>query len=150
MNFLLFFILQLVNVIFSTVRSLVLIKGKKFNSALISGAYFAYYTIIMYVTVTGDGIIIKAILTFITNVIGVYLVKLYEEKKQGIKLYRIEATLPQRLKPTVEGVNVPHSMIDIDSRYAMLVFYATTKTQTATALEYIDYYNLKYNVTKTI
>lgn len=74
-NIYVYIIFNLVNVIFSTVRSLATIKSDRKVAALINGGYFAlYYAIIIKLAVV-EGIPMweKATIIFVENVIGVYL-----------------------------------------------------------------------------
>lgn len=74
-NIYMYIIFNLVNVIFSTVRSLATIKSSSKVSAIINGGYFAlYYAIIIKLAVV-EGIPMweKATIIFVENVIGVYL-----------------------------------------------------------------------------
>lgn len=54
MQILLFIILQLVNVILSTIKSICTIKCGKFIAALMNAVYFGFYTVIMIYTVNDD------------------------------------------------------------------------------------------------
>ena len=70
MQFLLAFtILSLLTVIFSTVRSLITVKGDKGLAALISGAYFAFYNVMLIYTVMDFSIAVKCAITFVCNVV---------------------------------------------------------------------------------
>ena len=93
-EFLMVFVgLSIVNVVFSTIRSIVTINGGKFVASLISGGYFAFYNIMMVYTVADFPMWQKCIITFVCNVVGVYLVKWGEEKARKDKLWKIEATV---------------------------------------------------------
>ena len=77
-----FIILSIINVVFSTIRSIVTINGSKLSASLLSGAYFAFYNIMMIYTVADFPMWQKCLITFICNVVGVWLVKWGEEKSQ--------------------------------------------------------------------
>ena len=59
-----FIILSIVNVIFSTIRSIVTINGSKIMASLISGGYFAFYNIMMIYTVADFPMWQKCVITF--------------------------------------------------------------------------------------
>ena len=46
-----FIVLSIINVIFSTVRSITTIKGSTLVASLVSGGYFAFYNIMLIYTV---------------------------------------------------------------------------------------------------
>ena len=93
-NFLItFVVLSIINVVFSTVRTIVTINGGKLSASLLSGGYFAFYNIMMIYTVADFPMWQKCLITFICNVIGVFVVKWGEEKARKDKLWKIEATV---------------------------------------------------------
>src|SRR5574344_1890194 len=93
-KFLIVFVgLSIVNVVFSTIRSIVTINGNKIVASLISGGYFAFYNIMMIYTVADFPMWQKCVITFVCNVFGVAIVKLIEAKMQKDKLWKVEATI---------------------------------------------------------
>ena len=93
-EFLLVFVgLSIVNVVFSTIRSIVTISRSKAVASLISGGYFAFYNIMMIYTVADFPMWQKCVITFVCNVVGVFLVKWGEEKSRKDKLWKVEATI---------------------------------------------------------
>ena len=116
MNFLIvFFILSIVNVIFATTKSLVTIKGNKLTAALVSGGYYAFYNIMLIYIVTDFPIWQKCIVTFICNVIGVFVVKWFEEKTQKEKLWKVELTVPTEYLEVIDKCPVAHNFRNIQS-----------------------------------
>lgn len=110
-----FFILSTINVIFSTVKSILTIKSGKTIASLVNGGYFAFYNVLILYTVADFPIWQKCIITFICNVTGVYIVKLIEEKSRKAKLWRVELTvnndLSEQLHYELKGINIPHYYI---------------------------------------
>lgn len=88
-----FTLLSIVNVIFSTVRSLVTIKSGKTIASLVNGGYFAFYNIVLIYSVADFSLLAKCAITFICNVIGVWIVKFIEEKMRKDKLWKVECTI---------------------------------------------------------
>lgn len=90
-----FIILSILNVIGSTIRSLLTINSNKYVASLSSALYFAFYTIVIVYMVADFPLWIKCLITFICNLIGVFIVKLIEEKKKPVKLWKVEIALPE-------------------------------------------------------
>ena len=111
-----FIILSIINVIFSTVRSIVTIKGNKVTASFISGGYFAFYNIMLLYTVADFPMWQKCIITFVCNVIGVFIVKFIEEKSRKDKLWKVEATIPRaeasRLINYLENSELSYNYVD--------------------------------------
>lgn len=152
-EFLLVFIgLSIVNVVFSTIRSIITINGNKTLASLISGGYFAFYNIMMIYTVADFPMWQKCVITFVCNVVGVFLVKWGEEKARKDKLWRVEATVKPNDFPTIKefgdlGV-VPYNYIDI-GKYVIVNFYCATQKESAIVRDLLNKYNAKYFVSES-
>ena len=152
-EFLLVFIgLSIVNVVFSTIRSIVTISGSKAVASLISGGYFAFYNIMMIYTVADFPMWQKCVITFVCNVVGVYLVKWGEEKSRKDKLWKVEATIDkanfETNKELLDLFKVPHNYIDIE-KYVILNFYCADKKQSEIVKGLLDEMNAKYFVAES-
>ena len=152
-NFLLVFIaLSIVNVVFSTIRSIVTISGGKTIASLLSGGYFAFYNIMMIYTVADFPMWQKCLITFVCNVVGVWLVKWGEEKARKDKLWKVEATVKPSefgaIKTYCEVADLPFSYIDID-KYILFNFYCATQKESAIVKDLLDKHNAKYFVSES-
>lgn len=152
-EFLLVFVgLSIVNVVFSTIRSIVTISGNKIIASLISGGYFAFYNIMMIYTVADFPMWQKCVITFVCNVVGVFLVKWGEEKARKDKLWKVEATIDkvefETNKELLDLFKVPHNYIDI-GKYVILNFYCSTGKQSETVKSLLSEMNAKYFVAES-
>lgn len=152
-NFLLVFVgLSIVNVVFSTIRSIVTINGSKAVASLISGGYFAFYNIMMIYTVADFPMWQKCVITFVCNVVGVWFVKWGEEKARKDKLWKVEATIDkaefETNKELLDLFKVPHNYIDI-GKYVILNFYCATSKQSETVKSLLNEMNAKYFVAES-
>ncbi len=154
MKFLLvFFLLTFVNVTASTVKTLLTIKGGKTVAAISSGLYFAYYNIVLIYTVADFPLWQKCAITFVCNVIGVYIVKYMEEKMRKDRMWKIEATFRQSHKKEVieaaESSKLPYNYVDVGSHVAFN-FYCASKQETTLAKDIIRRHEGKFFVTESI
>ena len=154
-DFLLVFIgLSIVNVIFSTIRSLVVNNGGKFFASLLSGGYFAFYNIMMVYTVADFPMWQKCVITFVCNVVGVFLVKWAEEKARKDKLWKIEATfkhddnLIAELKEWGKVNDIGFKYNDI-VKYYEIDFYYHTQAESVIIKNFINKHNGKYFVAES-
>ena len=147
-----FIILSIINVIFSTVRSIVTIKGNKVTASFISGGYFAFYNIMLLYTVADFPMWQKCIITFVCNVIGVFIVKFIEEKSRKDKLWKVEATIPRaeasRLINYLENSELSYNYVDI-YKYYLFNFYCPTQRQSAEVKKLLDNFHAKYFVSES-
>ena len=80
---LIFIILNITNVIIQTVKSLVTVKCGKTAAALINAVAYGLYTVVVIYTVCELPLYLKALIVAICNLVGVYVVKLIEERARG-------------------------------------------------------------------
>ena len=151
--FWIFVILNVVNVIIQTVKSIATIKCKKLSAALINAVAYGLYTVVLVYTVCDLELWLKAIVVAIANLIGVYVVKLIEEKKRKDKLWKVEATLrSQNIEPQYDDCiielkksNIPFNYIDAN-KYIIVNCYCATQKDSIIVKEILNKYNAKYFV----
>ncbi len=87
----LFIICNFLNVVMQTIKNIVTVKGGKISAALINAAAFSFYTyILILISDGGVSTTAKCVIVGLCNLVGVYFVKLAEEKKRKDKLWKIE------------------------------------------------------------
>lgn len=153
MTFLVIFItLSIVNVVFSTVRSLTTINSGKTVASLISGGYFAFYNVMLIYTVMDFPMWQKCIITFACNVIGVWVVKFGEEKMRKDKLWKVEATIAPEVKDSLMAMlvkeDIPVNYIDI-GKYVIVNCYCATQAESAIVKKILDCFHAKYFVSES-
>lgn len=150
---LLFFLLSVINVIFSTIKSIITIKGGKFSASLISAGYYAFYNIVLIYSVADFGIIEKCIITFGTNLVGVFLVKLFEEKIRKDQLWKIETTILSERQETIikilEKTKIPYNYIENVGKYTIFNIYCKTQKESKTIKDILNYFGAKYFASET-
>ena len=153
-EFLLVFVgLSIVNVVFSTVRSIVTINGSKTVASLLSGGYFAFYNIMMIYTVADFPMWQKCVITFVCNVVGVWLVKWGEEKARKDKLWKVEATIYEPYKESlIDALNkadLPFNYIEGVGKYVLFNIYCPTQKESKAVKGLLDFHKAKYFVTES-
>ena len=146
-----FIALNITNVIIQTIKSLVTVKCGKTAAALINAAAYGLYTIVVIYTVCELPLYLKALIVAICNLVGVYVVKLIEERARRDKLWKVEATIPveiaEKVKHDLRANGLPHNYIDIEKYYLFNV-YCENQEQSKVAKVILDYYNAKYFVSE--
>ena len=147
MDILLIFIgLSIINVVFSTVRSITTIKAGKTIASLVSGGYFAFYNIVLIYTVMNFPMWEKCLITFICNLIGVWTVKFIEEKMKKDKMWKVEVTIPTKYANAVDFdlKEVPHSFIKISEKHTLFNFYCDTQKETKKVTDICNQYQARF------
>lgn len=139
MNFtLLFIVTTAINVILSTIKSIVTVKGGKYIAALMNGITYGVYTYVIILTASDDGLPVsfKAAITFVLNVVCVLLVKWVEEKRTPERLWKIEMAIKSTdensadyIKHELEACRIPCNY-QILGNWTVFNSYADTREQT--------------------
>lgn len=150
MKLLLFFIiLNIVNVIFQTIKSLLTTKGNKWSAAIGNAIAYGVYTVLLVYMACDLSLWAKVLVVGGCNLIGVFVVKLIEEKLQKERLWKIEVTIPTEFTEAVDLLGVPHSYITISPKHTLFNFYCATQKESQRVREIISQYNAKYFITET-
>ena len=153
----LFIILNIINVIAQTVKSIVTIKCEKTIASIVNAVAYGFYTVIVvYIADEGLPLLIKAIVIGAVNLVGVYIVKLFEEKMRKDKLWKVEATITNQgisaenddCLIELKNANIPMNYIDIN-KYILVNCYCATQVESKVVKEILNKYNAKYFVSET-
>lgn len=147
----LFFILTIINVIFSTIKSIVTINGSPFVASFISALYYGYYNIVLIYTVADFPLWQKVAVTFICNLIGVYIVKWGEARVRKDKLWEVRATVPMEFTNSVHRAldQIPHNYIPNIGKYTIFNIYCATQEESVRVKKIINHYEAKYFVVES-
>lgn len=155
-NIIIFTVLQLINVMFSTVKTIMQIKGTKLAATIANSVYYAFYTIVVIFMVADFvpdpvwNIAIKVIVTGVTNLIGTYVSMTILEHIRKDKLWKIDITVNTKFSEEIHRQlkSVPHSFIVVTDKHTIFTFYCATKEDSKQVKEIGDKYNAKYFVSE--
>ena len=147
-----FIILNIANVIIQTVKSLATIKCGKTVAALVNAVAYGLYTVVIVYTNADLELWIKVVVVAVANLVGVYIVKFFEEKSRKDKLWKVEATVPYNKYETVDfnltNLYLPHNYILLGEKYAIFNIYCATQKDSEFAKKVLDKFNAKYFVSE--
>lgn len=147
-----FIILNIVNVIIQTAKSIATIKCGKFSAAAVNAVAYGLYTVVVVYTVCDLPLWLKVAIVALCNLIGVFVVKLIEEKSRKDKLWKVEATIPRaevvRLLDCLENSELSYNYVDIH-KYYLFNFYCPTQRESADVKELLDNFHAKYFVSES-
>lgn len=148
-----FIVLNIVNVIIQTVKSILTIKGGKWTAALVNAIAYGLYTVVVVYMVCELPLMLKAGIIASANLIGVYVVKLIEEKKQKDKLWKVEATVNvKNANDVCEMLNkakVPYNYIEGVGKYVLFNIFCATQEKSSAVKEILKAYEVKYFVSES-
>jgi len=147
-----FVLLNIVNVVMQTVKSIVTVKSGKCVAALVNALTFALYTVVTIYTMCDLPMLWKALIVGLCNLVGVFFVKLFEEIARKDKLWKVEVTLKRQYAKTVCGLldelNIPYNWIDMEKWY-LLNIYCNTQKESKLVKDIVNKYNAKYFVSES-
>ena len=150
-----FIVLTILNVVIQTIKSIATIKCGKLVASLVNAVAYGLYTYVIFFT-SADGINLhtKALITAFANLVGVYVVKFFEEKARKDKLWKVEATFAHKenfIHNLIVWARVNHigyNYIDID-KYYVVNFYCPTQKESIVVKEFVNKFNGKYFVSES-
>ena len=148
-----FVVLNVMNVVIQTVKSIATIKCGAWSAATINAiAYGLYTVVVVYMSADGLGLLWKAIIIGLANLLGVYFVKLIEHKRRKAKLWKVEATISRSMCAEVDRIfsnsKIPHNYI-IAGKYAIFNCYCATEKDSASVKAILNRYHAKYFVSES-
>ena len=145
-----FIALNIVNVIIQTVKSIATVKCGKGVASIINAVAYGLYTIVTVYLLCELPLMWKALIVALCNLVGVYVVKLLEEKARKDKLWKVEATIPTKYTEAVDFdlKDVPHNYINIGD-YTIFNFYCATQVDSTKVKDIINQYEAKYFVSES-
>ena len=147
-----FVILNVLNVIIQTAKSIVTIKCGKGVAALVNAIAYGLYTVVLVYMNCDIPLWEKVIVVGSANLIGVYIVKLFEEKSKKDKLWKIEFSLKNGyFNSAVDELNINDISYNssIFGEYVTITAFANTQEETKIINNIVKKYNAKYFITET-
>jgi uncharacterized protein YebE (UPF0316 family) len=146
-----FIILNIFNVIIQTVKSIATVKCGKTAAAIINAVAYGLYTIVTVYMLCELDLWVKALIVAVCNLIGVYIVKLIEEKSRKDKLWKVEATvkgIDAYLELGQKGISCNCLTSNRKGEYVINCFCPTQK-DSVIVKEILNKYNAKYFVSES-
>ena len=152
----LFIVMNIVNVVIQTIKSIATIKCGKTAAALINALAYGLYTYIIVLTNCDLPLLAKCLIVASANFVGVWVVKYFEEKARKDKLWKVEATVHNEgIDPhyddclvALRNADIPHNYIDAN-KYLIINVYCATQAESRVAKAILDQYNAKYFVSES-
>ena len=149
-----FVVLNVINVVIQTIKSIATIKCGAWSAAAINAVAYGLYTVVVvYMNADGLGLFWKAIIIGLANLLGVYVVKVIEEKNRKDKLWKVEATIYRGWTTMVHqalvAADIPHNYLENVGKYTLFNVYCETQADSVKAKEILDKYEARYFVSES-
>ena len=147
-----FIALNIANVIIQTVKSIATVKCGKAVAAIINAVAYGLYTIVTVYLMCELDLYLKAGIVALCNLVGVYVVKYFEEKARKDKLWKVELTIPaenfEKVHAMLQMVKIPHNYVDIE-KYVLINCYCATQNDSTLVRNIVNDFGAKYFVSES-
>ena len=149
-----FIVFNVLNVVIQTVKSIATIKCGKTTAAIVNAVAYGLYTYIVVLTAS-DGVSLwfKIAVVALANLVGVWVVKFFEEKGRKDRLWKVEATVKKchthDLHTVLKDKNISHNFVDNVGVYTVFNIFCPTQKDSQTAKEILNRYHAKYFVSES-
>ena len=151
-----FVILNLINVILSTVRSLTTVKGGKWVASIMNALCYGYYTIIIVITATYEmPILLKCVAVAVVNLVGVFTIKLCEEKMQKEKMWifnataKVNSTELLRVVELLKQAEIKLVYTKVTNTLYTMQIFSNSQKESEMIKSILNNYNIKYCAIET-
>ena len=149
----LFVVMNVLNVIIQTVKSICTIKCGKAVAAVVNAVAYGLYTYIIVLTNCDLPLLAKCLIVAGCNFVGVFVVKFFEEKARKDKLWKVEATVYNAYAESVIGdlqkAEMPFNYIEGVGKYTVFNIFCNTQEQSKKAKAILDNNKAKYFVSES-
>lgn len=146
-SIILFFVLQFVNVVLSTMRSVLTVTANKHISVIANTVSYTFYSAIVKL-MTGQDMWVVVAATFITNILGVYLADFILNKMKKDKLWKFEIAVPiennTRFYIGMLKSNIPYTKY-VSSKYVIYHCYCATQNESKIIMELAKKFNANFS-----
>lgn len=147
-----FILLNIANVIIQTIKSIATIKCGKGVAAIVNAVAFGLYTVVTVYMMCELPLATKALIVAGCNLIGVYVVKYFEEKARKDKLWKVEVTIPaeqaSQMLEDCKHYKLTYNYVDIE-KYFLFNFYCPTQQDSMNVKKLLQSYDAKYFVAES-
>lgn len=144
--------LNVANVIIQTIKSIATIKCKPMSAAVINAVAYGLYTVVLVYMVCDLPLWAKVVVVGGANLIGVYLVKIFEEKGRKDKLWAIRFTVKDNEREEVinklKEKEISH-YYHIVGNHTVFETFCNSQKETLKVKEIVNQYGAKYFVAES-
>lgn len=148
-EFIIFFVCSLINVILSTIKSIVTARANKLSATLMNAISYGFYTIIVK-QLADVSIPVAVGVTIVTNLIGVYASCWFMERIKKERLWVINVTTKEEsVLQDLEEYHIKYtdSLVHYkDREYHNIHIFAETHNHSLIVKQILDNHKAKYHI----
>lgn len=150
----LFIILQVINVILSTIKSIVMIKGSKWGAIIANTIYFGVYTAVLKQISAIDNLLVLVIITMLANFFGTWVGIIITDKLRKADLWIIKTVIRigyvKEYKKTLNDAGIKYISYQTTwDEYTAIDIFSESRTQSKKIKEILLKFKAKYSIYKS-
>ena len=146
-----FTVCSLVNVILSTMKTILTVRSTKVVASIINAVTYGFYAIVVKQLASLD-LTVTVIVTIATNLIGVYLSMWIMDKMKKDCLWKISVTTKNKsIAKKIENFDIEYTMSPIQYKqetYYSIEIFSKNQKDSSIIKNILNEYKVKYNVTE--
>lgn len=148
-DILLFVLFQFVNVIISTIKSILTVNGSRMTAAVINAVSYTFYGVVTKM-LTEQPFTVIITVTFLTNLIGVYIAKFIMDKARKEKLWIVTATIRSADQTNIEALlrlnHLGYTIIPAHNDRFVFNIFSYSKDQSSSIREILQTVHAPYTI----
>ena len=150
----LFIILQVINVILSTIKSIVMIKGNKWGAIIANTIYFGVYTAVLKQISAIDSLALLVIITMLANFFGTWVGIVITDKLRKADLWIIKTVIRigyvKEYKKALNDAGIKYISYQTTwDEYTAIDIFSESRTQSKKIKEILLKFKAKYSIYKS-
>ena len=146
-----FTVCSLVNVILSTMKTILTVRSTKVVASIINAVTYGFYAIVVKQLASLD-LTVTVIVTIATNLIGVYLSMWIMDKMKKDCLWKISVTTKNKsIAKKIENFDIEYTMSPIQYKnetYYSIEIFSKNQKDSSIIKNILNEYKVKYNITE--
>lgn len=144
-----FCVCSLINVILSTLKTLIMVNCGENMAILINAICYGFYTLVVK-QLTSVDYVTAVVVTILANIVGVWISYRIMALFRKDKLWKVEATFKYHsgFLTALQNSPIPHNYIDL-GKYYIVNFYCATQAESANAKQFILKHKGNYFASET-
>lgn len=148
-DFAVFVGIQMLNVVISTVKSILTVNGSKFTAAVVNSVSYTFANIVTKL-LTQQPFDVIIVTTLFTNMVGVYSAKWLLEKTRKERLWTIMATLRGENKDDIEQSllrrGIQYTLVPAENDRWFANIFSHSKAESAMVREILQAHDIRHTV----
>lgn len=144
-----FVTIQMVNVVISTIKSILTVNGSKMTAAVVNSVSYTFANVVTKM-LTQQPFEVIIVTTMVTNMVGVYAAKWLMEKTRKERLWTVMATIRSAHKDDVEEQlqkrSIQYTLVPAENDRWFINIFSHSKAESAMIREILHKWDIRHTI----